>query len=123
MAPPTISVKQTIQTLNSIALMKSWASAPTIAAGRNAISTPMTKRRAAGSLNMPIAMLPEPGEIDRQQRQDGAELDQHREGLAEIVVVEAEEALHQQQVPGRGHRQELGQALDDAEDEGLEKIE
>ena len=30
---------------------------------------------------------------------------------------------HQQQVAGRGHRQELGQALDDAEDEGLEQIE
>ena len=35
--------------------------------------------------------LPQPREIDRQQRQDGAELDQHREGLAEILVVEAEE--------------------------------
>src|SRR5262249_13212874 len=41
----------------------------------------------------------------------------------EIVIVEAEEVLDQEQVAGRGHRQELGQALDDAEDEGLEKIE
>ena len=66
---------------------------------------------------------PQPDEIDRQQRQDRAELDQHREGLAEIVVVEAEEVLHQQQMAGRGDRQELGQALDHAEDEGLEKVE
>ena len=67
--------------------------------------------------------LPDAEKIDRQQRQDRAELDQHREGLAEIVVVEAEEALDQEEMPGRGHRQELGQALDDAEDEGLEKVE
>ena len=66
---------------------------------------------------------PKPPEIDGQDRQNGAELDQHHEGLAESVVVEAEETLDQQQMPGRGHRQELGQTLDDAEDEGLEKVE
>src|SRR5262249_26458963 len=55
-APPTIRLKQTIQTLNTTDLMTSWASAPPTAAGRNAISTPRTKRRAAGSLNMPVAM-------------------------------------------------------------------
>ena len=55
-APPTISMKQTTQTLNSMPLMKLCPAAPMIAAGRNAISTPMTKRRAEGSLNMPIAI-------------------------------------------------------------------
>ena len=45
--------------------------------------------------------LPEPHEIDREDRQDRAELDQHHEGLAELVVVEAEEPFQQQQVPGR----------------------
>ena len=83
----------------------------------------MTKRRAAGSLKKPSASCQRRDEIDRQQRQDRAELDQHREGLAEVVVVEAEEVLHQQQMAGRGHRQEFGQALDDAEDERLEKVE
>ncbi len=116
-------MKQTTQTLNSTPLMKPCAAAPMIAAGRNAISTPMTKRRAAGSLNMRDRDPPQPPEIDRQDGEDGAELDQHHEGLAEGVVVEAEEALDQQQMPGRGNRQEFGQALDDAEDEGLEKIE
>ncbi len=58
---------------------------------------------------MPAAMLPEADKIDDQQRQDGTELDQHHEGLAEIIVIETEETLHQQQMAGRGHRQELGQ--------------
>ena len=68
-------------------------------------------------------MLPEADKIDRQQRENGAELDQHGESLAEILVVETEEALDQKEMPGRGHRQELGQALDDAEDECLEQLE
>ena len=122
-APPTISVKQTIQTLNSTHLMKSCAIAPTTAAGRKASRMPITKRRAAGSLNMPIASCHKRDEIDRQQRQNRAELDQHRESLAEILIVEAEEALHQQQVAGGGDRKEFGQALDNAEDECLEKVE
>ena len=77
----------------------------------------MTKRRAAGSLEHADRELPDTEKIDRQQRQDRAELDQHGEGLAEIVVVEAEELLDQEEMPGRGYRQEFGQALDDAEDE------
>jgi len=67
--------------------------------------------------------LPQPPEIDRQQRQNGAELDQHREGLAEIVVVEAKEMADQQQVPGRGHRDELGQPLDDTEEDRLDYVQ
>ena len=54
-APPAISVKQISHSLNSTALMKSCASAPTIAAGRNDSRTPNTKRRAAGSVKNPIA--------------------------------------------------------------------
>ena len=67
--------------------------------------------------------LPDTEKIDRQQRQDRAELDQHGEGLAEIIVIEAKELLHQEEMPGRGYRHELGQALDDAEDECLEQVE
>ena len=67
--------------------------------------------------------LPQPHEIDRQQREDRAELDQHREGLAEILVGEAEEALHQQQMAGGRDGNELGEALDDAEDDRLDNVE
>ena len=67
--------------------------------------------------------LPQPLEVDRQDRQDRAELDQHHEGLAEIVVAEAEEMLQQQQVPGRRHGEEFGEALDHAEHDGLDQIE
>ena len=55
-APPTISEKQTTNGLNNTVLMNECASAPITAAGRNAIRTPMTNRRAAGSVNMPSAM-------------------------------------------------------------------
>ena len=55
---------------------------------------------------------PQPREVDRQQREDRAELDQHRKGLAEILVGEAEEMLDQQQVPGRGYRDVFGQPFD-----------
>ena len=73
----------------------------------------MMKRRACGSVNMPVDSCHSRTGVDRQQSQDGAELNQNREALAEIVVAEAEEPLHQQEVPGRGHRNELGQPLDD----------
>ena len=88
-----------------------------IAAGRNAISTPMTKRRGRRIGEQAERELPQPAEVDRQQRQDRAELDQDREGLAEVVVAEAEEMLDQQQMPGRRDREEFGEALDDAEHE------
>ena len=97
--------------------------APITAAGRKAISTPMMKRRACGSLNMPMNELPQPHRIDRQQGQDGAELNQDREALAEIVVAEAEKLLHEQEMPGRRDRYELGQSLDHAEDRRLDDIE
>src|SRR3974390_710447 len=66
--------------------------------------------------------LPDAGKIDRQQCQDGPELDQDSEGLAEILVIETEEALRQEKMAGRGYRQELGQSLDHAEKECLEKL-
>jgi hypothetical protein len=44
--------------------------------------------------------FPQFDEIDREDGEHGAELDQHREGLAEFLIVEAEEPLHQQQVAG-----------------------
>src|SRR5437868_4047375 len=67
--------------------------------------------------------LPDAREIDREQRQNGAELDKHREGLAELRIVESKKTLDQQEVPGRGDRQEFGQSFDDTEDERLEKVE
>ena len=99
-----ISETHTTQALNSTSLMKSYARAPMTAAGRNAISTPMTKRRACRIVENADGELPQPHRIDRQQRQDGAELDQDGEALAEILVAEAEELLQQQKMPGRGDR-------------------
>src|SRR5262249_26977939 len=67
--------------------------------------------------------LPDSYGIDQQQRQDGAELNQDREGLAEIGVVETEEPLHQQQMAGRGHREKYRESLDHAEKESLQQID
>jgi hypothetical protein len=62
-------------------------------------------------------------EIDGQQCQERAEPDQHREGLAEVLIREAEEPLYQQQMPGRRHRSERGQPFGHAEGERLHQIE
>ncbi len=67
--------------------------------------------------------MPQPPRIDRQQSQDRAELNQNREAFAESVVAEAEKLLHEQQMPGRRDRNELGQSLNHAEDRRLDDIE
>src|SRR5205823_6096291 len=66
---------------------------------------------------------PQPREIDRQQRQDGAELDQHIEAFAERFVVETEKMADQQKMTGRRYRNEFGQAFDDAEEDRLDQIQ
>ena len=71
----------------------------------------MTKRRASGSLGTADRDLPQPREIDREERQDRAELDQDGEGLVGLAF-EAEEVLQEQEMAGRGDRQELGAALE-----------
>jgi hypothetical protein len=56
-------------------------------------------------------------EVDGQNGQDGAELDQHLEGLAGRL--EAQEMAGQQDVAGGGNGDELGQALDQPEHDHL----
>jgi hypothetical protein len=68
--------------------------------GRNAISTPMTKRRAYEIVEYADSELPRPHGIDRQPGQDGAELDQNREALAE-----SSSPKPQQKMARRGDRQ------------------
>ena len=80
--------------------------------------TPRAKRCVAPVARQVGDELPEPRRIDREQRQDRAELDQHLEGLA--GALEAEQAPGEQQMRRRGDRNELGHALDDAEDDGVE---
>ena len=55
--------------------------------------------------------------VEPHDREDRAELDHHGEHAARIV--EAEQALADQQMRRRRHRQELGEALHDAEQRGL----
>ncbi len=65
---------------------------------------------------------PQAREIDRQDGEDRPELDQDGEGLVGLAV-EPEEMLQQEEVPGRGHRQELGAALQHAKQRGLKQLD
>ena len=62
--------------------------------------------------------LPQAAEIDAQDGEDGAELDQDLEGLAGRM--EAEEMAGEQDMAGRGDRYELGQPLQQAEQQGFD---
>jgi hypothetical protein len=64
-----------------------------------------------------------PPEVD-EGRRDRAQLDDRRVCRDRLVRdIQPEELLRHREVPGRRHRQELGETLDDAEDEGLEIAE
>src|SRR5687768_15948538 len=54
--------------------------------------------------------------------QDRAQLDEDLED-GRALAGEADGVADDDQVPGRGDRQELGQPLDDSEDEGLEQLD
>ena len=86
--------------------------APRTAAGRKARSTDRTNRRAAGSRGASANDADQLAPVDREDRQHRAELDHHLEGLA--LALEAQEVPGEQQVPGRGDGDELGQPLEDA---------
>ncbi|MGY3354268.1 hypothetical protein ACVWZK_000931 [Bradyrhizobium sp. GM0.4] len=55
-------------------------------------------------------------EVQHDDREDRAELDQDRKRIPERAFAEMEKALSKQQMAGRGHGKELGHTLDDAED-------
>ena len=59
---------------------------------------------------------PEGAPVKYHDREDRAELDDDVEGVPLRVVI-AEQGARQDQMPGRGHGQEFGDALDDAEDD------
>ena len=93
-------MKQMIHGLNSTDLMNPCAIAPRIAAGRKATRHAEHKTPRCRIGEEPEREPPQPREVDRQQRQNCAELNQHRERFSEILVVESEEMLDQQQVAG-----------------------
>ena len=57
--------------------------------------------------------------VEPHHGEDRPELDHHREHAARIVV--AEHPCADEQVRSRRHRQELGDALDDAENRGFDE--
>src|SRR5262249_16693111 len=66
---------------------------------------------------------PQPREVDRQQRQEGAELKQDVESLSERFNVENEEMADEQKMAGRRNRNEFSEAFDDAEEDRLDEIQ
>src|SRR5262249_21723645 len=63
--------------------------------------------------------LDQPASVNREQRQNSAELDQDGEGFTGGVD-EAEEPFGEKEMGGRRHRKEFGNAFNDAEDEGID---
>ena len=114
--PPTISMMAiSIGVSNSTVLMKSCANAPITAAGRNASSTLSDEAARARIVRERQGDARQLHGVDAEDGQDGAELDQHLERLAGRA--DAEEVLGEQEMAGRRYGQELGQALDEAQED------
>ena len=65
---------------------------------------------------------PQFAEIERDDGEDGAQLNQHREALPEITLAEIEKPFRQQQMAGGGDGDEFRDALDDAENHRPDRI-
>ena len=129
-------------TASRIAICHGWpslssigcsATAPIVAAGTVAITISHAEplvlvgdlapaRAAHHSARVAQEVVPEVGD-HRHQR---AEVQRDVEGLVEVrvllEVVEVQHPWHEDQVPGRGDREELGQPLHDAEQQRLELV-
>ena len=75
-----------------------------------------TKRCCVRCVSEPLDGAEQPLAIDPAHRQDRAELDDDVEQLA-LRPFEAEQPVGEDQMAGRGDRQEFGQSLDDAEND------
>ncbi len=104
---------------NSTVLMKPWPMTPR---KRSRQESEKHAEHEAARARVPRQIgqnLQQPPEIDGEDGEDRAELDQDLEGLAGRL--EAEEMTGEQYVPGRGNRDEFGQALQQAEHEGVDE--
>jgi hypothetical protein len=63
----------------------------------------------------------EPPPVERDHREDGPELDDDLEALDELAVLEAEQPAREDHVGRRRDREELGDPLDDADDDGVQE--
>ena len=84
-----ISDTHTTQGLNSTSLMNLYARAPMTAAGQERDQHADDETPRLRIVEHAKEQLPQPHRIDRQQRQDGAELDQDGEALAEVLIAES----------------------------------
>ena len=67
---------------------------------------------------------PQLAEIEHHNRQNGAQLDHHPEHLHEIIAeLEVQHLFRQNHVTGAGNGQPLGNALNDAVDNGFEDFD
>ncbi len=109
MIPPTMKASATGTGLNRCALMKLPKSRPSTAAGRNAHGE--LRPQARIDAEKARAVFPHHGE-------HRAGLDGHVEHVA-AGMLEIEQIAGEDQVAGGRDGQELGQALDDAEDQRI----
>ena len=103
-------------------LIQSPNASPSTASGVNAIATLATKRRARRVVDEPAQDLPVARAILPDHGHDGAGLDHDREHFRALVV-EAEQLLRDDQMPGARDRKELGQSFDNPEDQCFDDVE
>jgi hypothetical protein len=79
------------------------------------------RQKAHKKLGVEVDALEEAFPVERDHRQDGPELDGHGEQLHELVLLDPHDGGPDDHVAGARDRQVLGDALDDREDDGLQK--
>ncbi len=118
--PPTISETTTTHGLNSTLLMKPCAKKPITIAGMKARGEVAHEQEIVGVGEHARRDPDQLGAVGPAHGEDGAELDDDLEHFARRPL-EADQVDQQDQMPGRGHRNELGQPLDDAKEDGAEQ--
>ena len=113
MTPPTMNASATGTAWKRYALMYFENSKPEHGR-RDERDDQIAVERARSIREEPRAVLPH-------HREHGAGLDDDLEDVPALVV-RAEQVAGEDEVAGRGDRQELGQALDDAEDERVNEV-
>ena len=114
--PPRMQAKATTIGPPSIASIMLMRRKPRITDGRKPTRMLRTKRHDTGLPEQPVDHRPESAPVEHDHGQDRAQLDDDVEHLP-LVRIEAEQLGGEDQVAGRGDREEFRDALDDAEND------
>ncbi len=116
--PPTTRLTQTTQGENSTDLMKYVEDRAEHGSRQEGENHGQREAPRGGIARQPDQDLPQPAEGKGHDGQDRAELDHH----IEDGVMKPQQIADQDQMAGGGNRQELGETLDRAEDQGRNRV-